>query len=327
MKIREKIIIGLLIVAVVGGAIGFLVWDFQRQGSHNISSYSSAEDSTQYAKITSDGVDYTFNTRLDTLLYIGVDASGDLADGAVGQADTIILFVMNKDTKAMTAINFSRDTMTTVQSYSENGNLMGTLTQHLGYAYTFGNGGKNSCENVVWSVSNLMNGIPIEEYCATDVSSIEQINSMVGGVTVTVPNDDLADQFEEMYTGNTVKLTDENVEKFVRYRDISVDFSNNGRRERQKAYLEAYMPMLKSALANDLDGMWNRFTEIEADTITSVSRSEYISMANTFGTMDVSQIEFYTPTGEDQKGENHDEFYMDEDAFFEKILEIFYIKD
>lgn len=327
MKRKEKIVIAILILIIVGGAAGFLIWDYCRQGDYSISSYGSAEEYTQYKHITSDGVDYTFNSRLDTLLYIGVDSTEGTLEEANGQADTIILFVMNKDTKQLTAINFSRDTMTEVQSYDAQGNLAGTLIQHLGYAYTFGNGGQDSCKNVIWSVSNLLHGIPIEEYCATDVQSIVKINDLVGEITVTVPNDDLAEKYPEMTAGSQVVLNADNVEDFVRYRDIQVDFSNNGRRERQKAYIDAYLPKLKNALSDDLDGLWTRFTDIESDTVTSITRKKYLDIANTFGTMDLNNIVFYTPAGQDQQGQSHDEFYIDEEEFMKKILEIFYIMD
>lgn len=327
MKRTEKIVIAVLVLLFIGGAVGFLIWDYQRQGDHSISSYGSAEDYTQYKHITNNGVDYTFNPRLDTLLYIGVDSTEGTLEEATGQADTIILFVMNKDTKQLTAINFSRDTMTDVQSYDAQGKLAGTLTQHLGYAYTFGKGGKDSCENVIWSVSNLLHGIPIEEYCATDVQSIVKINELIGGVTVTVPNDDLIEKYPEMAAGNQVVLNGDNVESFVRYRDVNVDFSNNGRRERQKAYIDAYFSKLEAALADDPDGLWESFTDLEDDMVTSITRKKYLDIANTFGTMELNNVNFYTPEGEDQQGENHDEFYIDEDAFMEKILEIFYIAD
>jgi LCP family protein required for cell wall assembly len=327
MKKREKVIIALLILIIVGGAVGFLIWDYQRQGAHSVSSYGSASDPTVYKHISVDGTNYTFNPRLDTILYMGIDSTEGVLEETTGQADTIILFVMNKDTGKLTAINFSRDTMTLLQSYDVHGQLAGTLTNHLGYAYTFGGGGEQSCENVVWSVSNLLHGIPIEEYCATDVQSIVRVNDLIGGVTVTVPNDDLAEQYPEMTTGSLAELTADNVEKFVRYRDTQIDFSNTGRQERQKAYIDAYLPKLEENLKTDMDGLWERFTELEDNTVTSITRKKYLDIVNTFGTMDLSNIEFYTPEGTDQNGERHDEFYIDDEKLMEKILEIFYIVD
>jgi LCP family protein required for cell wall assembly len=327
MKKREKVIIALLILLIIGGAVGFLICDYQRQGGHSVSSYGSGEDPTPYKHISVDGTNYTFNPRINTILYMGVDSTEGTLEENVGQADTIILFVMNKKTGKLTAINFSRDTMTELQSYDVQGQLAGTLTNHLGYAYTFGGGGEKSCENVIWSISNLLHGIPIEEYCATDVQSIVKLNDLIGGVTVTVPNDDLVDEYPEMTAGSLVELTSDNVERFVRYRDIEIDFSNTGRQERQKAYLDAYLPKLEEQLKTDMDGLWNSFTELENNTITSITRNKYIDIVNTFGEMDLSDIEFYTPEGLNQKGERHDEFYIDEEKLMQKILEIFYITD
>lgn len=327
MKKKEKLLIALLVILVVGGAVLFLIFDYQKQNSHDVGGYGTTGSYDEYKHITVDGVSYKYNPRLDTILYMGVDSSDQIGEGSVGQADTIMLFVMNKDTNGLTVINLSRDTMTDVQSYDVQGSLVGTVTQHLGYAYTFGGGKEKSAQNVIWSVSRLLGGIPIDEYCATDISSITSINDMAGTITVTVPNNDLAGIYTEMYKGNTVTLTKDNVEKFVRYRDTNVEFSNNGRRERQKAYLDAYLPALKSALKDDPEGMWKKFTGIQKDVVTSISKKKYAAIVNDFGGMDTANITFYTPSGEDKQGSRHDEFYIDKDELQGKILEIFYIKD
>lgn len=325
---KEKLIITLIIVFIIGGTVLFLIFNYMGQQRYDIT--ADNENTTQaYKKVEYEGETYTFNPRIDTFLYIGVDSTEGLDEGNeddAGQADTVVLFVMNKDSKVLTVIFLSRDTMTDVGTYDVRGNYLGTVVQHLGYAYTFGYGGTTSCKNTVEAVSNLLNGIPIEEYVATDVGSIAAINDIVGGVTVTVPNSDLEEVDEEFKEGSQVTLTAENVETFVRYRDVNIDFTNEGRIERQKAYVNAYLPELEQALEDDLSGLWDRFLEFEDTVITSITKSEYTSIANNFATMNLDEIVFYSPEGENVVGETHDEFYVDEDALLEKILEIFYIK-
>ncbi len=325
---KEKLSIALIIVFIVGGTVIFLVTNYLKQQRYDITAEN--ENTTQaYKEVEYEGETYKFNPRIDTFLYIGVDTSEGLdgeTDEEAGQADTIVLFVMNKDSKVLTGIFLSRDTMTDVGVYDVRGNYVGTVEQHLGYAYTFGYGGKTSCENTVNAVSNLLNGIPIEEYVATDVGSIEAINDIVGGVTVTVPNSDLEDVNEEFKEGNVVTLTSENVETFVRYRDTSIDFTNEGRIERQQAYVGAYMPKLEEVIEEDVNGLWDRFLEFEDTVITSITKSEYVDIANNFATMNLDEIVYYSPEGENVVGDTHDEFYVDEDALLEKMLEIFYVK-
>ncbi|MBR6896679.1 MAG: LCP family protein [Lachnospiraceae bacterium] len=323
----KKTFITILVVLVFFGAVGgYLAYDYYQQNNYDVESFGLGVEHTEYKVVEEGGVKYNFNPRIDTLLYIGVDESGEIDAGKnKGRADAVVLFVLDKDTKKITAISFSRDTMCDVRSFDSQGSLMGTVNQHLAYAYQFAGGGKAGCQNVCWSVSNLMGGIPIEEYIAADISSITRANDLVGSVTVTVPNDDLAQIYPEMVTGARVQLTSDNVEKFVRYRDRETSFSNNSRRERQQAYLNAYLPKFAQCLKNDTAGMWDKLMTLESYTVTSVTRNEYLDMANVFSGMDYNNVEFYSPEGSDREGELHDEFYLDSAAFKKKILDIFYV--
>lgn len=65
-------------------------------------------------------------------------------------------------------------------------------------------------------------------------------------MTVTVPNNDLSDQYPEFYEGNQVTLDDSNIRDFLQHRDTDTEFSNEGRIERQKVYMSAYVDKIKS---------------------------------------------------------------------------------
>ncbi|MCR5743024.1 MAG: LCP family protein [Lachnospiraceae bacterium] len=326
--VKKTIAVIVLVVLFFGGIIAYLLYDYSKQNGYDVDSIGAGVEHTEYKNVEKDGVSYTFNPRIDTILYIGVDQTDGLdGDSLAGRADVVILFVLNKDTGKITSINFSRDTMTAIRTYTADGQALGTTKQHLAYAFQFAGGGKAGCQNVAWSVSNLLGGIPIEEYVATDIKTIVAINDLVGGVTVTVPNDDLGSLYPEFAEGATVKLNASNVETFVRYRDTEVDFSNNTRRERQKAFLNAFFPQLSELISKDMNSVWEKYLTLEKDTISSITRNEYIDIANNFLKMDYGNVEFYTPEGEDKNGELHDEFYIDEEALQKKILEIFYISD
>lgn len=86
----------------------------------------------------------------------------------------------------MSILALNRDTMTEIRRYTRTGEDMGTYVSHLGYAYSYGDGGEVSCEDLKEAVEKLL-GISIDEYVVTNQSSITSINDLVGGVTVTVP--------------------------------------------------------------------------------------------------------------------------------------------
>ena len=67
----------------------------------------------------------------------------------------------------------------------------------------------------------------------------------------TVPNDDLSDLHPEWKKGATIILKDEEVEDYLRYRDIEEDFSNAGRIARQKSYLVPFLKKISELSETD----------------------------------------------------------------------------
>lgn len=152
-----------------------------------------------YQQVTYAGKQYEYNNRIRTILFAGVDAAGDLETSnrytIAPRADTIELVIMDGYRKKISILTISRDTMAEVRRYTMDGTDRGTYVSHLGYAYTFGDGGKASCLNLVEAVSNLLGGIPIHEYVIVSESGIVLGNQLVNGVQVTVPNDNLAEKY------------------------------------------------------------------------------------------------------------------------------------
>ncbi|MDO5423995.1 MAG: LCP family protein [Eubacteriales bacterium] len=300
----------------------------KHQKSLQITAQNSVNVGNGYRNITYQGKNYQYNSLITTILYAGVDSEGKLDSDVTysnkERADSISLVILDEKNKKMTIMALSRDTMTEIRRYTRNGKDMGTYVSHLGYAYSYGDGGEASCENLKEAVSNLLGGIPIDEYAVTNQSSMTYLNNLVGGVTVTVPNNDLAELYPELTEGAVVKLDDTNVRDYLHYRDTSVSFSNEGRVERQQTYVTAYINQLKTQLTTDLEGSWQHLQEMDDYLLTSITKSQYIAMANLLETVSFTDSDYYRPTGENKEGELHDEFYLDEDAFQQKIIELFY---
>ena len=200
---------------------------------------------------------------------------------------------------------------------------MGTYVSHLGYAYSYGDGGEVSCEDLKEAVEKLL-GISIDEYAVTNQSSITSINDLVGGVTVTVPNDDLAAMYPELKKGAVVTLDDSNVKDFLQHRDTAADFSNEGRIERQQAYVTAYVDLLKDRLASEPDQLWQEIGQMNDYLQTSITKNKYLSLARLLEKVSFTDADYYRPTGKDSAGELHDEFYVDEDALQQLVIDLFY---
>ena len=280
-----------------------------------------------YRTITWKDKEYQYNSLITTILYAGLDSTDPLKASETysnkARADSVSVVILDKKKKKMSILALNRDTMTEIRRYTRTGEDMGTYVSHLGYAYSYGDGGEVSCEDLKEAVEKLL-GISIDEYAVTNQSSITSINDLVGGVTVTVPNDDLAAMYPELKKGAVVTLDDSNVKDFLQHRDTAADFSNEGRIERQQAYVTAYVDLLKNRLASEPDQLWQEIGQMNDYLQTSITKNKYLSLARLLEKVSFTDADYYRPTGKDSAGELHDEFYVDEDALRQLVIDLFY---
>lgn len=241
---KKQIIISLVIcLAVALFAAVFIHMEQTKQKSMQITAGNTHNVGNSYRNIVYKGQEYQYNNRITNILYAGVDSTGKLEAssqyGNKARADSIALVVMDEKNRRMTILSINRDTMTDIRRYTMNGNDKGLYTTHIGYAYSYGDGGKVSCESLCEAVSLLLGDIPVKRYVVTNQDSMPYINELAGGITLTVPNNDLQEKYPEMAEGAQVTLDDSNIKDFLQYRNTEESFSNEGRMQRQKAYLTA----------------------------------------------------------------------------------------
>jgi anionic cell wall polymer biosynthesis LytR-Cps2A-Psr (LCP) family protein len=317
------------LVAVLGFGI-FAYKEQQKQRSLQVTAGNSHDVGSSYRNITYKGEEYRYNNLVTNVLYAGIDSDGVMKAtaqyGNKARADSIALVVMDRLNEKLTVLYINRDTMTKIRSYSLNGNDNGLYTSHIGYAYSYGDGGKVSCEGLCEAVSLLLGNIPVKRYVVTNKNSMPYINQLVGGITLTVPNDDLEEQYPEFARGAVVTLNEKNVSTFLQYRDTEEEFSNEGRMERQRAYVTAYVEAAQQMNYNELESAWNSLEDMEDYLQTSITRSQYLDLAEHLSGLSFTEEDCIQLEGEDQQGELHDEFYVDEEALQELIIRLFYIK-
>lgn len=330
-KLQRRRIIGSVFVCAVVLLIGFagIYRQLQNQKAMDIRGNSNNTGSG-YRDITYKGEKYQYNNLVTSILYAGVDSTGKMEAkaqyGNKARADSIQLIVMDEKKNRISVISVSRDTMTNIRQYSLNGTDMGLYQTHIGYAYTYGDGGKVSCKNLCEAVSLLFGGVPVNRYIVTNQDSMSYINELVGGVTVTVPNSDLEEQYPELCEGAQVTLDDTTIKPFLQYRDTTINFSNDGRMERQKAYAFAYVAKIKSMNQSQLEQMWDSLDSMKDYLQTSVTRNQYFGLVSFLKNADFTDDSFVQLQGQNQTGELHDEFYPDEDALQQLIIDLFYEK-
>lgn len=328
-KKQKMLILGLAAAVIfVGLAATVVVNKLKEQKNYHVTGANSVDVGVGYRYTEYNGKKYQYNNRVTTLLYAGLDSFDELKQTATygdkARADSIMLIVLDEASKKMSVVAINRDTMTDVHRFSRNGGDLGTYVTHLGYAYANGDGGTASCENLKTAVSNLFNNLPIDGYMVSNQTSIVMINDLVGGVTVTVPNDDLAAKYPELTTGNVVTLDESNVRAYVQQRDTAVDFSNEGRIERQKSFVLSFMDEFGAMVKEDASSVWDSLEACSDWMQTDITKNKYLSLADAFSNTNLTPDSYYILEGEDQLGELHDEFYYDEDALQELIIKLFY---
>lgn len=263
------------------------------------------------------GKTYAYKEDVMTFLCMGIDKSGeakaseDLHRG--GQADALFLAVMDPGEKKISVIGVNRDTMAELFVYDEEGNYLGREIGQIALQHAYGDGMEESCERTVEAVSNLFYGIPIHGYFAMNMDVIIPLNDAVGGVDVVIGDGD-----------EKVHLEGQEAYSFVRNRDMYAPHSAEQRLKRQKQYLEAFARQAKKAVAQDLTLPAKLYTEILPYMVTDISASEAVYLATQAVSYTFGQDNLYSLEGEIRMGEQFEEFYPDETALYELILQVFY---
>lgn len=278
------------------------------------------------------GKKYRYNDQLTTVLCMGIDQDSkeitkyEGVSGKSGQADTIFLLVIDQVQKKLQVIGLSRDTMTDIKIFDYRGNYLATAENHLGLAYCFGDGKETSCQYMVDAVSNLFYGIPINAYVAINMEAFVRLNDSVGGVSVTVP-EDLTQAHPKLIKGKTVTLKGMEALIFMRHRDTSVADSNSTRMLRQKQYIVNFVKKAAEEVKKDLTLPVSIYNSLSKEMVTDVSLSEIVYLAPKMTDMTLDEDSIMMLKGEAVQGSVYDEIYVDDDALYELILDVFYIEE
>ena len=280
-------------------------------------------------QILVEGEVYEYNDDIMTFLCMGVDSRSGIekekTPGKAGQADALLMVVVNPRKEDINVIAINRDTMTDIEIYDTAGMYLEKENAQITLQYAYGDGREKSCELMEQVVSQLFYGIPIHGYGALDMQSIATLNDAVGGVEVTVLED--MTKFKWDWTkGTQVHLTGEEALLYIARRDTGYLGSNIGRVERQKQYLTAYVKQLKDKIKEDVTFPVTLLGEIQKHMITSLNVQEITFLADTLLGYEFTMDNIINIPGESKLGEKHEEFYIDDAALKQIVVDVFYDK-
>ena len=341
LKRWQKILIGILIflvtfVLLVLAAFAIIrylgkgqIMDANAQGIPILESEETGED-WQEGWVRHNGRIYAYNEDIMTFLIMGIDKEGEVETGEDGidggQSDAMFLAVMNPHTNTISIIAINRNTMAMVDVYDTDGVYMGEYTKQICLQHGYGDGRAQSCERAVAAVSRLFYQLPINGYVSINMDAIPELNDVVGGVEVTVLDDVVYPEYDmDLHAGDVVVLNGHQAYWYVRGRYEYVFNSTSLRLERQKQYLTTFIAKAKQQALSNFSTALNLYDTISRYMVTDIDFTKFTYLASEALSYDFNIEHLYTMEGETLLDEdNHEEFYVDNDALYEMVLEVFY---
>ena len=268
---------------------------------------------------------YKYNHDVASMLFMGIDRRNleeyDVT-GLGGQADVIVVMAMNFRDGSTKMLTIPRDTYTDVAIYSLGGTYVGMEKQQICLAYAYGDGKEKSAENVLATVRRIFYNVPIRTYFALDLDGIAKMNDAVGGVDVTSP-----ETIGSFASGKDYHLVGMEAESFVRDRNHETADANLYRMQRQEIYAKSFMNTVISQTKKDLQTPLKLFNESAPYSCTNLNPATVTAMASGVVTsrgmsFDVQQV----PGEVSMADEEHAKYTIDEEAFFEQFLSVYYTK-
>lgn len=343
-KILIGILAGILLLAVIIAAVFFIM---RQIGKGALLSkelvdveFTVPPDLKGEVAVESDGIvvykgdKYCYNENIANILCMGIDkdklnTDATFASGKSGQADTLFLLSIDTETGKSTMLSISRDAMVDVNIYDTSGAYKNTSSLQLCLAYAFGDGLEMSCENTIRSVSRLLYGVPISSYMAIDLKAIGVLNDAISGVEVEVL-EDMTMMDPALRIGDRVKLMGQQAETYVRTRAAegpeASEESNNARMERQRQYLSGFALKALAEAKRDITVPLTLYNVASDYMVTNLTPPKVTYLASLMVQYGFTESSIRTVPGTAAMGEEYAEFYIDEDALYKMILEIFYEK-
>lgn len=271
-KLKKKlpiIVVGILALAIVA-----VVLLMTLNGDDSAYRGDGEDDSF----VTIGGEKYEERPNLEKYLFYGVDVYSENDSDVPGQCDVIMLMVIDKAEDTLGVIRIDRNTKAKVFSYDKKGNVAGSAKVQIALSNPHGYDDESCARSVMDSVSDLFYGVSLSKYSALKMDSVGKLNHIVGGVTVTV-RDDLTGEDSALRKGETVKLTDDQAEKFVRARMNVGKGTNEERMARQEEFLKGFRKAFMERYSEDEGFVSDAYDKLKDCMATDMTMQDFSKIA------------------------------------------------
>ncbi|MBR0355493.1 MAG: LCP family protein [Oscillospiraceae bacterium] len=282
--------------------------------------------------IDEDGNEYRYRDDVLTILLMGIDNMNDPSHWAAdivsngGNADVLALVTLNTETEEMSILYIPRDTMADLLMLDPEGNYLDTVYNNISASHSYGDGGALSCELTAEAVSNLLYGVPIRRYVSMNMEALPAVNQVLGGLEVTFPEDytKLDYAFQK---GETVRLTDQQLNRLIRYRDHSeVEGAYQRGLRDLKLVMNAMLRQVKNRLKTDPGAALSLYRQLEPQLTTNLSADEISYLAQLVSHVSINDDTVISMRGTTQMGEKYAEFYPDQDWLRAFVIENYCVR-
>ena len=259
---------------------------------------------------------YRYNDKVSSVLFMGIDdfqKGGEVEHGDGTQSDVNVMAVLDPENEKLSIISISRDTMCEIEVFDSEGNSQGLSRAQLALSYSYGDGLEQSCELTSDAVSRLFYDLSIPAYGSIYMDGIVDLVDAVGGVTIT--QDD----------GQQVNLDGAQAKRYIRYRAHTVE-GNNERMQRQSLVMKALVYKALASVKEDPAAILDIYNSVKDNVTTNLNASKIVYLAQQAAKIgfngEIDKVPGRSRLADD--GE-HAEYIVDEDAFFDMVLDTFYI--
>ncbi len=311
--------LALIILALL--ILGFRLVEKLINKSGSVSPEDAFSYSGSHGEIEYNGTTYLPNNKIKSILFLGIDSTEspneDRADSQ--QSDFVVLVVVDDNDKSFRALHINRDTMTGIREIDRNGKAYGEFEGQLALAHTYGSDEGMRCRNTVAVTEQLLYGIEIDHYISITMDAVPILNDSVGGVTLTLL-DDFTHVDPSFTKGAKVTLMGEHALSYVRERGALEDSSNLSRMERQKQYVSELLERYNAVGLDETSG--ELILELGEHIAYDYSAEGLSNLVDTLS--EYTYKGTLTLSGEAVKGEEYMEYYIDEQAARQTVIDLFY---
>lgn len=286
----------------------------------------SNETIEDYHQVTYQNKTYEYNTSIVSILLLGIDKDKQNQD-TLGQSDAVALLLLDRENKKMSFLAIPRETITEIEMFDVQGQSLGWQESYLNLAYAYGHDQASGCMRTSQAVSRLLNNVPVVRYASMNLVALPEVHDLVGKIQVKVPNDSLVDVNKSWTKGKVVTVTKDNVEDFVRSRDITKNFTSQTRLERQEVYMKAFYERFCALLEGNIENMINKVYNIfKSDNIcTNITYTDLKDFCQMILTYDFDESkDYYTLEGIYEAGDVHNTFTYDQEKLDALVIQLFY---